>query len=92
MLECADGRSTDGLLHWQTHWALGNALVHRIHTAHWRHDCPGRLILDAVLSKVVSHRRNDGHTCAHYTCKSLVTRLQRTITHSGHSDVTKTLA
>ena len=56
MLECADGRSTDESLHWRTHWALERTLAGRIHTANWRRDCPGRLILDAMLSKVVSHR------------------------------------
>ena len=92
MLVCADGRSTDESLHWRTHWALERTLAGRIHTANWRHDGPGRLILDAMLSKVVSHRRNDGHSGAHYTCKALMMRLQRSITHTGHSDVTKTLA
>ena len=52
----ADGRSTVGSQSWQTHWALGNALAGRIHTANWRRDCHGRLILDAMLSKVVSHQ------------------------------------
>ena len=92
MIVCADGHSTDGSLSWRTHWVLGLTLERRIHTATWRCDCPGRLILDVVLSKVKSHQQCDGQSCVHYTCKSLMMRLQQTITHPGHFDVTRTLA
>ena len=55
MILRADGRSTAGSLSWRTHWALGLTLAGKFHSAHWRRDCLGRLILDAMLSKVVSH-------------------------------------
>ena len=92
MILRANGRSTHGSLFWRLHWALGDALSYRIHTTNWRRDCPGQQILDAVLSKVMSHQQCDGQSCAHYICKSLMTQLQQTITRPGHSDVTRTLA
>ena len=76
MILRVDGRSTHGSLSWRLHWALGLTLDGRIHTTNWRRNCPGRLILDAVLSKVVSHQQCDGQSRMHYTCKSLMTQLQ----------------